>query len=409
MRNLFVLRGVAGCGKSTWIEKNEFEPWTISSDEIRLMFSSPVYNTNGEWTISQKQNKKVWNLIYELLDKRMKQGEMIFIDATHARPSSLTVYKKLCQKHMYHMTVIDFTDIPLETIKLFNSKRPEYKQVSDEVIERMYKDCKLNLGRDVDVVKPEDFNLHEYSEKIVQSLEGYNKIVVIGDIHSCYTPLKQYFDEHPFAEKSYYVFLGDYFDRGIQAKETLEFLLSIYDKPNVCLLRGNHELWIDNYINDGENATITDAFKKSLSEMGELKSQLDKIRNKLMDAKVLLFATKGFIFTHGGTTGFPSVFCPAMQCIKGIGEYSDIKQVEKVFLEKTDVVFADKTQWGYGNYYMFHGHRNLDKEPIQNDRAFNLEGQVEFGGHLRIVEITTLGKNIMFNKIQIKNDVYDKT
>ena len=85
---------------------------------------------------------------------------------------------------MYHMTVIDFTDIPLETIKLFNSKRSEYKQVSDEVIERMYKDCKLNLGRDVDVVKPEDFNLHEYSEKIVQSLEGYNKIVVIGDIHS---------------------------------------------------------------------------------------------------------------------------------------------------------------------------------------------------------------------------------
>ena len=77
MRNLFVLRGVAGCGKSTWIEKNEFEPWTISSDEIRLMFSSPVYNTNGEWTISQKQNKKVWNLIYELLDKKMKQGEMI--------------------------------------------------------------------------------------------------------------------------------------------------------------------------------------------------------------------------------------------------------------------------------------------------------------------------------------------
>ena len=36
MRYLYVLRGVAGCGKSTWIKKSGLKPWTISSDDVRL-------------------------------------------------------------------------------------------------------------------------------------------------------------------------------------------------------------------------------------------------------------------------------------------------------------------------------------------------------------------------------------
>ena len=410
MRYLYVLRGVAGCGKSTWIEKSGLKPWTISSDDIRLLFNSPILNVKGEWEISQKQNKKVWNLIYDLMDKRMRNGELLFIDATHTRPSSFTVYKKLAKKHMYKLRVIDFTDAHLELIKERNEERAGYKRVPNEVIERMYKDCQLPLGKEIEVLKPEEYNTIKDSQDIITTLGNCDKLVVIGDIHSCYTPLKQYFDEHPFDDRTYYVFLGDFFDRGIETRETLEFLLSIYDKPNVCLIRGNHELWIDNYVNDGEEANVTPAFKMSLSEMGELKSELYKIREKLVDAKIILFGDKGFIFTHGGTPDIPTSYFPAMQCIKGVGEYSDTKQVEESFLNKKQDVFLStpRQYWFYEEYFMFHGHRNLDKAPIQNDRVFNLEGQVEFGGHLRIVEVTYKNEQVKFNNIEIKNDVYDK-
>lgn len=410
MRYLYVLRGVAGCGKSTWIEKSGLKPWTISSDDVRLLFNSPILNVNGEWEISQKQNKKVWNLIYDILDKRMKNGELLFVDATHTRPSSLTVYKKLAKKHMYKLRVIDCTYVPLEIIKLRNEERVGYKKVPNEVIERMYKDCQLPLGKDIEVIKPEQYNTTKDSQDIITTLDNCDKLVVIGDIHSCYTPLKQYFDEHPFDNRTYYVFLGDFFDRGIEARETLEFLLSIYDKPNVCLIRGNHELWIDNYVNDGEEASITPAFRKSLLEMGELKSELYKIREKLVDAKIILFGDKGFIFTHGGTPDMPTSYFPAMQCIKGVGEYADTKKVEETFLNKKQDVFLSTPRqfWFYEEYFMFHGHRNLEKAPIQNDRVFNLEGQVEFGGHLRIVEVTRKNDGVQFNNIEIKNDVYDK-
>lgn len=37
MRVLLLLRGSAGCGKSTWIEQNGLKPYTLSADDIRLL------------------------------------------------------------------------------------------------------------------------------------------------------------------------------------------------------------------------------------------------------------------------------------------------------------------------------------------------------------------------------------
>lgn len=402
MRDLYVLRGVAGCGKSTWLHNMGLEPYTISSDALRLIFNSPELNTKGEWVISQKQNKKIWNLIYDVLDKRMRNGEVIFVDATHSRPSSLSTYKKLCAKHMYQLNVIDFTDIELPVIKSRNANRPQFKRVPEEVIDRMYKDCQLPLDKSVKIIKPNEIDKEYFTKKsyddLVMEADNYKKIVVIGDIHSCYSPLKQYFDENPMQDDVAYVFLGDWFDRGIEVKETLQFLLSIYNKPNVFLLRGNHELWVDNYVNDGEKATITDAFRKSLSQMGELKSELGKIRSKLIDAKLLLFNGYGLCMTHGGVPKLPFFATPAMQCIKGVGEYEDSNFVDNEFNENGF----------YERYYSFHGHRNIKEVPIQTDRVFNLEGQVEFGGHLRIVEVTPDNDKLSFKCIEIKNDVFDK-
>jgi len=56
MRVLLLLRGSAGCGKSTWIEKNGLKPYTLSADEIRLMYASPTLNVCGEECISQSND-----------------------------------------------------------------------------------------------------------------------------------------------------------------------------------------------------------------------------------------------------------------------------------------------------------------------------------------------------------------
>ena len=400
MRELYILRGVAGCGKSTWIRNNCLEQYTISSDNIRLLYGCPEMDTNGKLCISQKNNKKVWNFIYELLERRMKNGEVVFIDATHTKPSSLSVYKKLCERYKYKMSVIDFTDIPLEVIKYRNREREQYKQVSDEVIERQYNACKTPIGKDIEVLNSKTVGIDYFKTKTLADyssvMDDYKKIVVIGDIHSCYTPLKEYFDKNPMVDENAYVFLGDWFDRGIEAKETLKFLLSIYDKENVYLLRGNHELWIDNYVNDGENAVITDAFKKSLDDFGDLKYELAKVRDKFIDGQIFYYNDCVLVMTHGGLPCALSFSTPAIQCIKGVGEYSDSDYVDNVF----------NSQELYD--YSFHGHRNINDSRIQVGRVFNLEGKVEFGGCLRIVEIQKDGYDLHFDWVEIKNNVFDK-
>jgi predicted kinase len=43
MRILLLLRGSAGSGKSTWVEANGLKPYTLSTDDIRLMYHYSLY------------------------------------------------------------------------------------------------------------------------------------------------------------------------------------------------------------------------------------------------------------------------------------------------------------------------------------------------------------------------------
>jgi len=58
MRKLVILRGAMGSGKSTFIKEHNLENFTLSSDQIRLMFNSPQMNINYREEIPQFNNKK---------------------------------------------------------------------------------------------------------------------------------------------------------------------------------------------------------------------------------------------------------------------------------------------------------------------------------------------------------------
>src|SRR5699024_6860861 len=69
--------------------------------------------------------------------------------------------------------------------------------------------------------------------------EQYKKVYVIGDIHASYEVFKEFLDEH-YQEDNYYVFLGDYLDRGLNPYGTVKELHKLHNQPNVVMLRGNH-------------------------------------------------------------------------------------------------------------------------------------------------------------------------
>lgn len=240
MRQLILLRGAMGCGKSSWISENNLKQYTLCPDEIRLMVQSPVQTLDGSFIITQKNDNQVWEILFELLEKRMSRGELTIIDATHTRTTLISKYKKLIDKYRYRTYIVDFTDIPIEVCKERNRSRDEYKRVPEDAIDLAYSRFEtMSPPNWCKIIKPENF--HKEMIWRTENFSSYEKIIHIGDVHGCYAPLKEYFDNNPFNEKYYYIFVGDYIDRGIQNVDVIKFMLSICKNKNVSMLTGNHE------------------------------------------------------------------------------------------------------------------------------------------------------------------------
>ena len=75
----------------------------------------------------------------------------------------------------------------------------------------------------------------------VISIKG--NFIVVGDIHGNLSALVRYFNKYNYPPQTYYLFLGDYVDRGEESAEVLFLLysLKIIFPSYIYLLRGNHE------------------------------------------------------------------------------------------------------------------------------------------------------------------------
>ena len=83
MRDLIIMRGCPGCGKSTAIEESGLKNYVLSPDNIRLMLRAPEVNEDGEYRISQQDNALVFKMLDEMLVHRMENGSPTIVDATH--------------------------------------------------------------------------------------------------------------------------------------------------------------------------------------------------------------------------------------------------------------------------------------------------------------------------------------
>lgn len=378
MRVLLLLRGSAGCGKSTWIEQNGLKPYTLSADDIRMMCSSPVLNVDGKEEINQNNDTVVWSTLFKLLELRMQNGEFTVIDATNSKTSEMNRYKELCSSYKYRIYCVDFTDIPIEVTKERNLQRVEMKQVPESAIDKMYARFQTQkIPSGITVIKPDELE-KVWMRRI--DLSEYNKVHVIGDIHGCNTALQTYLGGE-IKEDEFYIFTGDYVDRGLENAEVVQFLLSIYEKKNVCLLEGNHERWLWIWSNDGVSKSKEFEFvtKTQLENARVKKKDVRQLYRRIGQCAYFSYGENVYLVTHAGLSTIPDnlTFVSTAQMVKGVGSYNDFEAVEKAFDKNTAQ-----------NYYQIHGHRNTKQLPVRaSERCFNLEGRVEFGGCLRCVDL----------------------
>ena len=385
MRALVLFRGSAGCGKSTFIEQHGLKPYALCADDIRLMCASPTLQTDGSRAISQANDKVVWNMLFRILETRMQNGEFTVIDATNSKTAEMKRYKNLANNYRYRIYCIDMTDIPIEEVKRRNANRDALKRVPDEVIDKMYSRFETQqIPAGIKVLKPDELDTIWYRP---MDLSAYKKIHVLGDIHGCYTALKEYIDTNGgFKSDEFYIFTGDYVDRGIENAEVVNFLCQQCGYPNVVCLEGNHERWLWLWANDiiAKSKEFEFITKPQLNRAKVSQKAVREFYRRLGQCCYFTYHDKTFIVTHGGISNVPEnlLKIATEQMIKGVGAYSDSDIVDRAFTENTLGMRED--------FYQIHGHRNVMNSPVQiTEKTFNLEGGVEFGGCLRAVQITS--------------------
>lgn len=396
MRILLLLRGSPGCGKTTWIEQHGLTQYALSADDIRLMCAGPTMMPDGKMAINPNNDNAVWATLFKLLEIRMQNGEFTVIDATNSKTSEMNRYKELCAAYKYRMYCVDFTDLPIEVVKERNRNRPELKRVPDEAIDKMYSRFQTQkIPAGITVLKPDELDRVWYRP---MDFNQYKKVHHIGDIHGCYTALRQYLDDNGgIKDDEMYIFVGDYIDRGVENAEVIEFLLSVYQKPNVFLIEGNHERWLWIWANGGISKSKEFEFvtKTQLENAGIDKKAVRQLYRKIAQCAYYTYGDNTFVVTHAGLSAIPEniSLIATHQMTHGVGSYNSHQDVADAFVANT----AD-------NCYQVHGHRNTKRVPVRaNERVFNLEGRVEFGGHLRCVQVEQDGT---FTEVEVKNDVF---
>lgn len=395
MRILLLLRGSAGCGKSTWIKKNGLKPYTLSADDIRLLCQSPIMQVDGTEGISQANDNVTWKTLFNLLEVRMQKGEFTVIDATNSKTSEMNRYKEMCNTYRYRIYCVDFTDIPIDEVKRRNANREILKRVPEEAIDKMYsRFATQKIPSGIKVIKPDE--LDTIWMRMID-LSDYNKIHHIGDIHGCNTVLQKYLsDNGGMKDDEFYIFTGDYIDRGLENAEVVKFLISIKDKKNVLMLEGNHERWLWLYANGctGKSKEFELITKPALEEAGIDKKDIRQLYRRFGQCAYYKYGDNVYLVTHAGLSTLPKnlSFVATDQMIRGVGNYNDFEKIAETFINTTP-----------DNVYQIHGHRNTKRLDTKvNKRVFNLEGRVEFGGELRCVQVDKNGIHV----IEIQNEVF---
>lgn len=396
MRELIILRGLPGSGKSTWVKNKGLEDYTLSPDKLRMMFSSPECLVDGSFQVNQGVSSKAWNTMYEMLEKRMSLGCTTVVDATHLKQRYYNKYKEYADKYRYNVTVVDFLYGAALNDALRNN---EYRKgtadyVPPSVIKNMNETAqKIEVPSSWSWITPENFFLDEYPDEIKAE-----KLVFIGDIHGCFNPLLEYFKEHPFSKNNHYVFLGDYIDRGSQNNDVLNYLNSIRKYDNVTLLEGNHEKHLWSYAT-GETAhskEFENNTKPQLEASGFTKKMAREFVLSLKPYFYAMFRGQRIFACHGGIPGFRDGWfneninlLSSRFVIKGVGNYEDMESV------------AQSWCFNHPGVTQVFGHRNINSVAAKvNEDVYCLEGKVEFNGCLRVLE---LGNDGACEVIEIPN------
>jgi protein phosphatase len=266
---LVAMIGTSGSGKSTFARKHFKATEVLSSDAFRGWVSDDENN--------QAASSDAFEMLYALASKRLKNGLLTVIDATHVQKEAR---KDLIEKaREYHVLPVAIVlDMPPAVCEKRNKARAD-RNFGRHVVRQQHQLLKQSIGklreegfRQIYVLKSEE-EVEQVTAIIREKLYTNKKELrgpfdFIGDVHGCFDELIELLrrlgyhirktddrDEGNFGylvfheEKRMAVFVGDLVDRGPNSPEVLRLVMSMVRSGAALCVPGNHDVKFQRYLN----------------------------------------------------------------------------------------------------------------------------------------------------------------
>lgn len=158
---LVALVGATSAGKSSFAKKHFKPTEVLSSDFFRAM----ICDDENEQSISSD----AFDLLYNALNKRLKNSKLTVIDATSVQQSARKQLLDIAAEHNVHTAAI-VLDLPEEILQQRNNVRPD-RNIPEKVVREHY----LELQQGIKNLKSEGFDL----VYVINSLEQLNNVEIV--------------------------------------------------------------------------------------------------------------------------------------------------------------------------------------------------------------------------------------
>jgi serine/threonine protein phosphatase 1 len=126
-------------------------------------------------------------------------------------------------------------------------------------------------------------------------------LIAIGDIHGCVRTLEVLLEQLAPTREDQLIFIGDYVDRGPDARGVIERLLRLREELSCVFLRGNHEALMLQYLDRGEvDLWFANGGLTTLNSYRGNGMCIPETHEQFLRETLLYYDTQAFFFVHGG-------------------------------------------------------------------------------------------------------------
>ena len=166
---LFVMRGLPGAGKSTFVA-NTF----MGNDNVKIICPDQLRNEERKRLMKKYIHQlepinehKIWKTAYTLLEESLQKNKYTVFDATNTLERYLNTYNKYCKQYDVKLVIISFESVDYDLCKSRNEERLYLSPMSFvplDVLERMNKQLNYKIQGETKafMIDYKDFNLEDY-------------------------------------------------------------------------------------------------------------------------------------------------------------------------------------------------------------------------------------------------------